>query len=65
MISLLELILLTLMLQLASPRDPFITLVSYENSQRMSAELGDSQYSLLPFRVSGKPQHFIQTPKVN
>ena len=48
-----------------SPRDPFVTLVAYENNQRMSAEVGDSQYHLLPFRVSGKPQHFIQAPQAN
>lgn len=59
------LFLLLCTLQLVSTRDPFTTLVNYEHNQRLSAELGDSQYQLLPFRVSGSPQHFIQAPKVD
>jgi hypothetical protein len=58
-------LLLLAVLTLTTARDPFVTLVSYENNQRLSAEVGDAQYHLLPFRVSGKPQHFIQAPQLN
>jgi hypothetical protein len=46
-------------------RDAFTTLVTYEAKQRSSADVGDSQYHLLPFRLSGEPQHFLQAPTNN
>jgi hypothetical protein len=48
-----------------SARDPYSTLVAYETKQRTNAELGNSQYHLLPFRLTGTPQHFLETPTFN
>lgn len=50
----LALLLATLLaLSQAYGRDPFATLVTYEAKQRTAAGVGDSQYRLLPFRLTG------------
>jgi len=54
--------LLFLITQIASQKDPFSILIAYEDNQRISAGVGESHYQLLPFRVSGTSQNFIQAP---
>jgi hypothetical protein len=62
----LAILLLTLLsLSQAHGRDPFTTLVGYEAKQRTAAGVGDSQYRLLPFRMTGEAQHFLQAPRTN
>lgn len=58
-------VLMTLVAWQVDSRDAFTTLVTYEAKQRSFADVGDSQYHLLPFRLSGQPQHFLQAPTNN
>lgn len=60
-----KLICLLLFVCLASEvcaRDPFGILVEHETKQRKMAGLSENEYHLLPFRLSGEKQHFIQAP---
>ena len=59
----LTLLLLTLLLvQGSNSKDAFSTLVNYETKLRKMAGVNESQYHLLPFRLNGDQQHFLQTP---
>ena len=43
-------------------KDHFKNFVAYEAKQRLSAQLQEDQYHLLPFRIINEPQHFLQMP---
>jgi hypothetical protein len=60
-----EILLLALAVVGTLSRDPFKTLVAYETKQRVSAEVDDTQYHLLPFRITTEAQHFLQMPKTD
>ena len=60
-----EVFLLVWIVQIVTASDPFTTLIAYEKNQRISAEVNDTQYHLLPFRVSGISQHFILAPQID
>ena len=53
------LLLLSLLLVCAAPKDAFTTLVSHEIKQRQMAGLTSDQYHLLPLRINGDQQHFL------
>ena len=60
-----EVFLLVWIVQIVTASDPFTTLIAYEKNQRISAEVNDTQYHLLPFSVSGISQHFILAPQID
>jgi hypothetical protein len=56
-------VLLALIASTASKADPYATLIAYENSQRLTAQLAGRESHRLPFRLADVPQHFIQAPQ--
>ena len=55
-------LLLVLISMTEGHRDPFTTLVNYELKQRKTTGVESSKYHLLPLRLTGQQQHFLQTP---
>lgn len=45
--------------------DPFQTLIQYEEKQRGSAEIDSNDYTLIPFKLSDRSQHFVLAPPVD
>lgn len=57
-------LLLLLLISIVSSAHPFATLIAAEENERTSAEVGNTYY-LLPFRLYGTSQKFIQAPKTH
>lgn len=45
--------------------DPFKTLIQYEEKQRASAEIDSNDYTLIPFKLADRSQHFVLAPLVD
>lgn len=54
-----------MILQVQCGADPYSTFINYEEKQRISAQLGDGDYHLVPFRLTSQPQHFILSPSAD
>lgn len=62
MIKAIVLFLLVNLLSGQGRNDPFKTLISYEEKQRASAEIDSSDYTLIPFKLADKSEHFVLAP---
>lgn len=62
MMKVVVLFLLVNLLSGRSRNDPFKTLISYEEKQRALAEIDNSDYTLIPFKLADRSEHFVLAP---